>query len=459
MSAPLIWAGLPILLGTVLWLLREYPRVLVLAGTLLCAVFTLLTLILPIENALLIGRQGVLIESTLTILGRQFVLTEELKPVLTLLFGFSTIWFLGLTVIPSVRKMIPYALVVLGLLVASLAVQPFLYAALIIEAAILISIPMLTIAAGKSTQGLLRFLIFLSLALPFMLLAGWASNLAESNPANTIFLSRAAVFLALGFAFLLGVFPLFAWMPMLMEESNPYVSGFILSLLSVVVLLLGARFLDSFGWLRTMTDLPPILRFAGGLMVLTAGVWAGFDQKIIRLPAYVTILHNGLALIALSLRGSNPLIIFGGLLLPRLIMTAFLCLALAKLNERARFEKGALNSHPFVAGAVLFSLFSLAGFPLLAGFESLLILVERLGQQSLPILGLTALGILGLLAAGMRHLISMAQPEKTGSESAPSKLADSFFIVGGLLCLIIGLFPSKIVSVAEVFVRSFQNWQ
>lgn len=459
MSAPFIWAGLPIFFGAVLWFLREYPRVLVLMGTFLCAVFTLLALTLPIENALQIGRQGILIDSTLNILGRQFVLTEEIKPVLTLLFGFSTFWFLGLTVTPSARKMVPYAMVVLGLLIASLAVQPFLYAALIIESAVLISIPMLTIAAKQSTQGLLRFLIFLSLALPFMLLAGWASNLAEANPANVIFLSRAAVFLALGFAFLLGVFPLFAWMPMLMEETHPYISGFVLSLLSVVVLLLGIRFLDSFGWLRTMVVLPSILRFAGGLMVLTAGVWAGFDRNIFRVPAYVTILHNGLALIAMSLRGSSPLIVFGGLLLPRLIMTAFLCLALAKLNERAGFEKGAFTSHPYVAGAVLFSLFSLSGFPLLAGFESLLILIERLGQQSLPILGLTALGILGLLAAGMRHLINMALPEKTTSENAPSKLADSIFIFGGILCLIMGLFPSKIMSVAEVFVRSFQNWQ
>jgi hypothetical protein len=197
MNAPLIWIGLPILSGIILWFFRAFQRRMVAAGFLLCSLFALLTLTLPIENVLQIG-SGVSIDSTMNFLGRSLVLSETEKPILVLLYSFGALWLFGLFVAPQASQMTPYTLVILGLMAASLAVRPFLYAALIIEAAMLISIPMFVTTGTKSTRGLLRFLIFLTMAIPCMLLAGWAANIAEANPANSIFINRAAIFLALG---------------------------------------------------------------------------------------------------------------------------------------------------------------------------------------------------------------------------------------------------------------------
>ncbi len=465
MSAPLIWAGFPILFGVILWFIKKHPVIQMLAGILLFFIFTILALVLPIENPVGTPGAGIIIDSSLNILGRQFVLTQAEQPILILLFGFSTLWAFGLFAVSQARKMVSYGLVILGLLTASLMVQPFLYAALLIEAAVLISVPLLANPDSRNNRGLVHFIIFTSLAVPFTLLAGWAANLAEANPANVMFQNRAAILLALGFSFMLGVFPLFTWMPMLAEETHPYISGFLFNLLSVVILFLGVRFLNTYGWLRTMPALPYAMQVAGALMVLTAGIWAGFDRKILRLPAYLNVMQNGLALVALSLRGESPLLLFSGFFIQRLVMMNLLCLALSVLVRREKVESGAFTIQPFAAGVVLISIFSMAGFPLLAGFPSYLVLLERLGHQSPAIILMTALGLIALIGAGIRYMINMIvqpfAPEDWNMEAEPhgNRLLNAYFSIGIVVCLIIGLFPSKIMSAAELFVRAFQNWQ
>lgn len=465
MSAALIWAGFPVLFGVVLWMIKKHPRIQLLVGVGLFILFAMLAFFLPIENPLGTQRAGFIIDSSFNILGRQFVLTFAEQPVLMLLFGFSAFWMLGLFSQSQARRLISYGMVILGLMTASLMVKPFLYAALIIEAAVLISVPLMADPVSRNSRGLVRFVIFLSLAVPFTLLAGWAANLAEANPANGMYQIRAAILLALGFSFLLGVFPLFTWMPMLSEETHPNISGFLLNLFSVVILFLGVRFLDSYGWLRTMAGVPYTLQIAGGFMVLSAGLWAGFDRKLVRLPAYLNVLQNGLALAALSLRGESPLVLFSALLIPRLVMTAYLCLALSVLARRAALDKGAFTAQPFAAAMVLVSIFSMAGFPLLAGFPSMLLLLERLGQQAPAIVLLVALGLIALIGAGIRHMINMvaapSEEENPGlaAEPASGLLLNIYFTAGILVCLIIGLFPSKFMPAAEAIVRAFQNWR
>jgi formate hydrogenlyase subunit 3/multisubunit Na+/H+ antiporter MnhD subunit len=458
MSAPLIWIVIPIMSGVILWFFRVFQRRMVAAGFFLCALFALLAMILPIENVLQIGG-GVSIDSTMSFLGRTLVLSETEKPILFMLYSFGALWLFGLLIAPQALQMAPYTLVILGLMAASLAVHPFLYAALIIEAAMLISIPMFVTTGTKSTRGLMRFLIFLTMAIPCMLLAGWAANIAEANPANNLFINRAAIFLALGFSFLLGVFPLFTWMPMVSEESNPYVSGFILTVLSVVVLFLGVQFLNTFGWLRTLFLLPPVFRLVGGLMVAAGGLLAGFDRRIVRLPAYITILQNGLAIIAISLKGSEPLTLFSAFFIPRLIMTFTLCLTLAILSQRHQAENGSFFTHPFTSGTTLISIFSFAGLPLLAGFPPLLILIERLEKQSVSAIVWIILGFLGLIAAGIRHFISMIQKTETHESSKETGIVRVQFTISGLICFLIGIFPGKIIILAETLIKAFQNWQ
>ena len=72
----------------------------------------------------------------------------------------------------------------------------------------------------------------------------------ESNPGDIELLAQAAVLLALGFAFLLAIFPFYTWIPLLMEEASPYAVGFVLWIFPTVALLFMLGFLDRYAWLR-----------------------------------------------------------------------------------------------------------------------------------------------------------------------------------------------------------------
>jgi hypothetical protein len=69
-------------------------------------------------------------------------------------------------------------------MVASIAVEPFLYAALFIEMAILLAIPMLSSIYHPPGKGIVRFLIYQTLAMPFILLAGWLLAGVEASPGD-----------------------------------------------------------------------------------------------------------------------------------------------------------------------------------------------------------------------------------------------------------------------------------
>ena len=67
----------------------------------------------------------------------------------------------------------PLGLAVVGLLVSTLAVEPFLYGALLIEVAVIVCVLMLAPPGETPGQGVLRFLIFQTLGIPFILFTGF----------------------------------------------------------------------------------------------------------------------------------------------------------------------------------------------------------------------------------------------------------------------------------------------
>ena len=197
-------------------------------------------------------------------------------------------------------------------MIASIAVEPFLYAALFIEMAVLLSIPMLTSIHKPPGKGVVRFLIYQTLAMPFILLAGWLLAGVEASPGDLALAAQSASMLGLGFAFLLAIFPLYNWIPMLAEEASPFAIGFLLWILPTTTLFFGMGFLDRYSWLRSSPQLAVALQSAGLLMVVTGGIWAAFQRHLGRIMAYGSVVETGLSLIALSLdsRVGHPNIVF-----------------------------------------------------------------------------------------------------------------------------------------------------
>jgi formate hydrogenlyase subunit 3/multisubunit Na+/H+ antiporter MnhD subunit len=447
MTAPIVWILIPLVFAAILLVLPR-ERWITFLGTTFSALLAILAFWLPPDTAQRLGPISLRIDSTLSLFGRQISLTSAEQTVLIIAYGTAAFWFFGTLVLGNARRIVPLGLAIIALLVASLAVQPFLYAALIIELAVLLSVPMLVNKDQKPGRGLFRFLIYQTLAMPFILFAGFLLSGVEAGPADLALITQAAMLLAFGFAFLLSIFPLYTWIPMLAEEALPYTVGFILTVFPTFSLIFGLYFIDRYSWLRDSAGLLMGIRLVGLLMVVSAGLWAAFQRHLGRIFAYATVAETGFSLLALSLpdRQLGLQMIFY-LLVPRALAFAVWTLSITILKNQAPDLKfvslqGLARQFPMAAGGIILSNIALAGAPLFASFPVRQVLWEQIAVQSLPAAIWFGLGSIGLWVGALRSLavLTMAS-EKTKWEFRESWSQRIMIGIGLLTLLIFGLFP------------------
>ncbi len=452
MSAPLLWIVLPLILAVVLWIVTN-RRVTVLLACTLTSFLTFAAWLMPIDTALKVGGISVKIGSSLDILGRHLVLTSVDRPFLVLIYGSVFFWFLVSIALPVNRRLIPLGLMITSLLVASTAVDPFLYAALLIEMAVLLAIPLLAPPGQAPGKGLIRFLIFETLAMPFILFSGWLLAAIEANPGNVSLIAQVSILLGMGFAFLLSVFPFYTWIPLLAEEAPPYSVGFILWMFTTTILFFGLGFIDRYTWLQTLTSLPSVLKTAGLLMVVTGGILAAFQRHLGRMLGYAVIVQTGVSLLAIGLGGAASLNIFILLLIPRALAFLLWSAGLALLKEKApglKFEDaaGLLRQMPFATCGVVVANLSLAGLPLLTSFPVSQALWEGLARQSLSQAFWIFVGSLGLLIGALRTLSTLSTGQEGASWSVQeTRMQRIFFASSWIVLTALGLFPQWALSV------------
>ena len=97
----------------------------------------------PIEVAMKLGSFSLKIDSSLVVLGRVLIIQPAEGSLLALIYGAAALWFFGAEASKTATRLVPMGFMIIALMVAAIAVQPFLYAALFIEMAILIAIPVL----------------------------------------------------------------------------------------------------------------------------------------------------------------------------------------------------------------------------------------------------------------------------------------------------------------------------
>jgi formate hydrogenlyase subunit 3/multisubunit Na+/H+ antiporter MnhD subunit len=316
--------------------------------------------------------------------------------------------------------------------------------------AILIAVPMLTTIYAPPGRGIVRFLVYQTLAMPFILMAGWLLAGVEASPGDLALTTQSAAMLGMGFAFLLAIFPLYSWIPLLIEENSPYVVGFLLWILPTMTIIFGAGFLDSYSWLRSSPQLTVALRYIGLIMVVTGGGFAAFQRHLGRIMAYGSIAETGFSLLALSLdlRLGIPILF---LLIPaRALGLAVWSLSLSVIQEhvetmRFRAARGILRITPLAGAGMIAATLSTGAFPLLAGFPSRLALWEGLSQVSVGAALWLAIGIVGLLTGAFRSLavISMAD-EYTGWAPRETPMQMTMLGLGVIGLFVLGLFPQTV---------------
>ena len=463
MSAPILWIVFPAILAALLLIFLRDQRATAIVGSVVSAMLALTAWLLPIDTVYTIGTFAFKVSPSLDLLGRRLTLTTADQPLLTLIYAAAFAWFTGSAVIDLARRLVPLGLAITAILVGSLAVEPFLYAALLIEMAVLIAVPMIVPQGQAPGRGVMRFIIFQTLAMPFILFSGWLLAGVEANPGNPTLVLFAAILLGLGFAFLLAIFPFYTRYSMLVEETPPYIAGFILWIFPTAALLFLTIFLERYAWIRTSAVLPGILAYTGILMVLIGGVLAAFQRDLGRIMAFSMVAETGFSLLALSLNSLTGISLFFALFLPRLLSLAGWAFALTILQKNSpslRFKdvKGLGRIFQFASISVGLANLSLMGLPILAGFPVRQALVELLAHQSAGLIGWIFLGSLGLAIAAVRTLavLSMA-PDGTRWESRENSQQKIFFAIGWALLVLLGLFPQWVVLIVDRIPVMFEH--
>jgi NADH-quinone oxidoreductase subunit N len=449
MNAPTIWILFPFVLGILLLLITN-QRILTLIGGLMAVALALIAQLVPLEQALTVGAYSLRIESSLSVLGRVLLIQPAEGSLLTLIYGAAALWFFGAEASARATRIVPLGFMIIALMVASIAVEPFLYAALFIEMAILLAIPMLSSMYAPPGRGVVRFLIYQTLAMPFILLAGWLLSGVEASPGDLALAAQSTVMLALGFAFLLAIFPLYNWIPLLLEETSPYTAGFLLWVLPTMTIIFGTGFLDRYSWLRDSRELMVGLRYMGLIMVVTGGAFAAFQRHLGRIMAYGSVAETGFSLLALSLDPRLGIPILFLLIPARALGLAVWALSLTIIRqnvETMRFgaARGILRSTPIAGAGMIIASLSTGAFPLLAGFPARLAIWEGLARVSLDAALWMGIGIIGLLTSTFRSLAVISMAEEYTSWEPRETPAQMLMLGLGIVGLVIlGLFPQTV---------------
>lgn len=454
MSAPILWIVFPLGIGALLLFINN-QRVLSIVGGIVALLLALAAEFIPIETALAIGGFSLRIDSAITFFGRSLLIQPTEGPLLAMVYGAVALWFFGAEASDSAKRLVPLGFMITALMVASIAVEPFLYAALFIEMAVLLAIPLMTDIYTPPSKGITRFLVYQTLAMPFILLAGWLLGGVEASPGDLALASQSAAMLGLGFAFLLAIFPLYTWIPMLSEEVSPYILAFILWILPTTTLIFGAGFIDRYSWLRSSADLSTALRLAGLVMLVTGGMFAAFQRNLARIMSYGAIAEIGFSMLALSLDPRIGISILFLLIPARALGLAVWSLSVTVIKgqvETMRFgaTQGILRILPFAGSAMIVAALSTSTFPLLAGFPGRLALWENLARESLTAAFWMGIGIIGLLTSVIRSLAVISMAEEYTSWAPRESLTQRIMLGLGVFGLfVLGMFP----QVFQFFLR------
>lgn len=449
MSTPTIFIAFPLLVSVVLYFLRNKTRLVLISAISVCGLLFLFAYFQNFGSVLKIGPLSFEIKTALAVFGRSFSLTNQDKFFLCFVYFSTAVWFGAARITQVSTRFIPLGLAIISALTSALAVEPFLYSAILIEIAVLLSIPLMLQPGKSAGKGVLRFLVFQSLAMPLVLFGGWLLGGIQASPSDTTRLLQSVLFLGIGFAFWLAVVPFQSWVPLLSMDIHPLVSGFILGLFPIVTMLIMVDFISGLVWLRESQYLQPTLSLIGTIMIVTSGIWASIEKDARRLLGYAVLLESGFALLAVSLQSEISVLTLYISFIPRIGALALMALCLSVFVNNGIIPdnenlSGMIRRYPFASIALFFAFLSVAGFPLLGAFPSRLALIEQLAISDKLSVVWILIGMAAFLFSAVKLFMQLSKPvyEKWQRNETIGQII--LLVIGMFVLILFGILPNLI---------------
>ena len=471
-TVPLLLLAAPLALAGVAALLQRWTWAQAIVAALGMALLALIALQAPLDQAVVFLGRDVLFSSRWAVLGRVLVFAPGDRPALAFIFVLSTLLFAGSAAIKTPASFAPVALVMLSLLMATLFVEPFLFAALFLVMTAAAGTVLLGAGGEGSTRGAMRWLAFVTMGAPFILLAGWQLEAYNASPTNPQLLEQARLLIMVGFVILLAVAPFHSWVPAVAEQAPPFAAAFVFTVVQAAVLFYLLNFLDQFEWMRTSAVVYQTFQVGGLALVGVGGLFAIGQRNLGRLLGYSMLIDLGATLLALSLNSPAGVQTAVALLALRGLALATWGVGVGVLRARQGgigFDdlRGVAWKMPFATAAALLGGVSLLGLPVTAGFVGRWALYQLLAAESLLAAVILLAANVGALLAYARAATAMLAQTKRGADEddelfgfAEGPLAMVYSGLGVGLVLVIGIFPQMllpaVIAAAQTFSRLMQ---
>jgi formate hydrogenlyase subunit 3/multisubunit Na+/H+ antiporter MnhD subunit len=491
-TGPLLLIALPLTVAPLIWLLRRWATIAALLSAGISLLMALMAWRLPLDQPVQLGGRQVALGESVFVLGRELVMSQTDRMDLAFIFLIASGLFLFAWRVSQGWTFFPLGMALLAVLSGALLVESHIFSVLLLQIAAALCVFLIQGGQVGSTRGSLRFLTFVTLAIPPILITSWVLAGHEQTPDDTSLLDTSTLLFAFGFAVLLGVVPFHTWVPAVSTDAPPLVSTFILGIFYAVVWFIMLDLIESFEWLASHSNFRTALNYSGYAMIAVGGIMAAVQQRLGRLMGYATLVDMGAAQLALGLgtsAGLNAALLGLG---TRVVSLTLMAMGISLIRHRAEgdnFDRlvGWGRHLPWATAALTIGGLSLAGLPPGAGFAvrwSITRLIagdQAIASQSLS--GQTSAVLLLLASAAIgigvvRALIALLReptPEYVGSEiveaiEAASKpkqeqkdklpepeprLATAIIIAGLIFCLALGLVPQFHTRVISQVARSY----
>lgn len=458
LAGPVLILGLPLAVAGVLQVFRRWTLLSALLATVTAVAMGVALSYLPLEGTWTWRQVTIALGRPFVVMGRVLVIEPMDTFVLRyIFFAAAGLFLLAWRLLPH-SNFFPVGLAAAAFFSGAFMVEQVVYAALLVVMGSLLMVFPLH-ESGGAARGGLRYLVYVMLALPGLMVTQLLLELFAIFPNDQGLLTTAAVLLSVSFAILFGAVPFQSWLSAVSSDGSPPVVTYLFTVNMGTVWFLLLAYFRSYPWLSQQAAFTSLFSVLGLLMMATGGVLAAAQRHLGRLVGYATLVDNGAMLLALGTGRTEGLALAALLLLARPLSMGLMTLGLQGLrrhtagaDDYAALAGMALRA-PSSALAFLAGGIALAGFPPSLGFAARWGLYRLVASISLPnaLLALGAMaGVMLGVIGGLRSLLTLPASHSRGGET-PSVAGAAhvredrlvvfltFLLLGAILVL--GFFP------------------